>query len=160
MFKVQFKMSIQPGIGIYGIGYLLDLYPVVVRNSPKGYEIAPARPFEEVTVLGGVTFHAIIDALFWETTLETEKRIKNFSDEAFENKIPTTTLTNWSEGEEIGNPSHFVIRCVPKDGSSMVAEKRSLAFAGDKAACDLYLSTLPSNEKETYKIISVGGQEE
>lgn len=155
MAKLQFKLSIQPGNNIYGIGYLLDLTPVVVRVSPKGYEIASARPFEEVTVLGGVTFHAILAASFWETTPETEKRTKKLSVDFFENKLPLTRLTAWNEGEEIGNPSHFVGHCILGDDSSMLVEKSSLVFAGAKVFCDEYISAHPSNEEENYHLISV-----
>jgi len=154
MAKLQFKLSIQPGIGINGIGYLLDLTPVVVRNATKGYEITPARPFEEVTTLGGVTFHAILELGYWETETETEARIKGFPAGPCPNKIPPAPLLNWSEGEEIGDPSHFVIHCLHGKGTSMVAEKSSLVFAGNKAACEEYVVTHPSNAQEVYYLFS------
>lgn len=154
MPKLQFKLSIQPCIGINGIGYLLDLTPVVVRNVTKGYEITAARPFEEVTTLGGVTFHAILELGYWETTSETEKRIKGFPAGPSPSKIFTTPLSNWSEGEEIGNPSHFVIHCLHGKSASMIAEQSSLVFAGNKAACEEYTSTHPSNAQEVYFLFS------
>lgn len=158
MAKIQFAMSIAPEKGYFGIGYCLNLRPVAVRMSPHGlgFEIALARPFEEVSVVPGMLFHAIPGLAIWETEAASSERIEENHLTSFADQIPILPLSSWEAGEVINTATHFV--SCEEDISQLVPTALSpvsfLVFAGSEVVCKEYISSHPQKRKEIYKIVA------